>query len=195
LGHKPADAVVENRVEPNCTDKGSYDSVVYCSVCDEKLSREKMVIDELGHDYKANVILPTCTTAGYTENICSRCQDHYVDNEVEAIGHTPGDWIVDCEPDIGVEGNRHKECITCGEVVQTEVLEALPSETESEMPETDPGETETESVPPIEDTSAEPVETTPNQGGCSGSVFSPACLLILLTALMPFALQRKKENE
>ncbi len=47
-GHTPADAVVENRVEATYFEAGSYDSVVYCSVCGEELSREKVAIPATG---------------------------------------------------------------------------------------------------------------------------------------------------
>ena len=31
----------------------------------------------------------------------------------EAAGHTAGDWIVDKEPTVTIEGSRHKECTVC----------------------------------------------------------------------------------
>ena len=37
LGHTPSPAVVENNVAPDCVNDGSYDNVVYCSVCDEEM--------------------------------------------------------------------------------------------------------------------------------------------------------------
>ena len=36
LGHTAATAVVENNVDPTCTAKGSYDSVIYCEVCGKR---------------------------------------------------------------------------------------------------------------------------------------------------------------
>ncbi len=51
LGHKEADAVKEKEVAPTCTTAGSYDSVVYCSVCKEELSRTTVVVDKLSHTY------------------------------------------------------------------------------------------------------------------------------------------------
>lgn len=49
LGHTPASAVEENYVSPTCTENGSKDVVVYCSVCDEEISRETVTLDALGH--------------------------------------------------------------------------------------------------------------------------------------------------
>lgn len=46
-GHTPADAVEENRVESTYEQAGSYDSVVYCSVCGEEISRKTVEIPML----------------------------------------------------------------------------------------------------------------------------------------------------
>ena len=50
--HSAADPVVENNVDPTCEEDGSYDSVVYCSVCGIELSRETVTVDATGHDYQ-----------------------------------------------------------------------------------------------------------------------------------------------
>ena len=43
----PAKAVKENEVAATCTAEGSYDSVVYCTVCGEELSRTSEVVAKL----------------------------------------------------------------------------------------------------------------------------------------------------
>ena len=93
LGHTPATAVEENYVAPNCTEKGSIDIVVYCSVCDEEISRETEEIDANGHSYKTVITSPTCTEQGYTTYTCSVCGDTYVDDEVSALGHADGNVV------------------------------------------------------------------------------------------------------
>lgn len=47
-GHTEADAVIENNVEATATSNGSYDTVVYCSVCGEELSRETVNVPATG---------------------------------------------------------------------------------------------------------------------------------------------------
>ena len=47
LGHTPGDAVKENEVAATVKSEGSYDSVVYCTVCKEELSREKVTVEKL----------------------------------------------------------------------------------------------------------------------------------------------------
>ena len=52
LGHKLSAAVEENRVEATCVVDGSYDEVVYCSVCEEEFSRTHHTIPALGHKWE-----------------------------------------------------------------------------------------------------------------------------------------------
>ena len=47
LGHTEGQAVTENKVEPTYNSKGSYDTVVYCSVCGAELSRVTTTVDAL----------------------------------------------------------------------------------------------------------------------------------------------------
>ena len=87
LGHTPNSAVQENIVAPDCINNGSYDSVVYCAVCAEEISREEITIPALGHDYNSVITAPTCTEQGYTTYTCTRCGDSYIDDYVSELGH------------------------------------------------------------------------------------------------------------
>ncbi len=90
LGHTPADTVEENRVEATCTEKGHYDSVVYCSVCKAELSREEVEIPVIAHTEETVAAKdPTCTKTGLTEGKkCSVCGEILVEQtEVPALGH------------------------------------------------------------------------------------------------------------
>ena len=51
LGHTPGEAVRENEKAPTCTEDGSYDMAVYCTVCHKELSRETNAVPALGHDW------------------------------------------------------------------------------------------------------------------------------------------------
>ena len=51
LGHTPAAALEENRINAICTQNGSYDSVIRCSVCHTELSRENKIIPAKGHEF------------------------------------------------------------------------------------------------------------------------------------------------
>ena len=77
--HVPAEPVRENEAEPSCTEPGSYDEVVYCSICGEELSREPKVIDALGHlpgepVHENEVPATTDAEGSYDEVVyCTRC--------------------------------------------------------------------------------------------------------------------------
>ena len=51
LGHTEGEVVIENKVEPTCTEDGGYDEVVYCEVCGEEISRKHVVVEATGHDW------------------------------------------------------------------------------------------------------------------------------------------------
>ena len=62
LEHKPAQAVIENKVDATTTAKGSYDSVVYCQTCKKELSREKTVIPTKATTATKATVKATTTT-------------------------------------------------------------------------------------------------------------------------------------
>ena len=90
LGHTNAEAVKENEKAATCTVAGSYDSVVYCSVCDAEISRTTVPVEATGHtEVKDEAVAPTCTETGLTEGKhCSVCNTVLVaQTVVDALGH------------------------------------------------------------------------------------------------------------
>ena len=87
--HTEDDPVIENKVDATCTAGGSYDEVVYCTVCNAELSRTAKTIDALGHDLiRHNAQAATCTAIGWNAyDTCSRCT-YTTYNEIAATGHT-----------------------------------------------------------------------------------------------------------
>ena len=85
LGHTEAEAVRENEVAPTCTENGSYDLVVYCSVCNAEISRETITVDALGHDF--------------VNGECSRCEEtltsKFEDVPAGAFYFDPVEWAVE----------------------------------------------------------------------------------------------------
>lgn len=88
VNHTPAEAVRENEQDANCTEKGHYDSVVYCSECGDELSREPNIeIPVKGHSYGDWIaeIPATCGEPGVKgHKDCSVCNKHF-DNEGNEI--------------------------------------------------------------------------------------------------------------
>ena len=91
LGHTWGDWEVTK--EATETEDGSQHR--FCSACNEE---EIDVINRLDHvhSYQSVVTAPTCTTAGYTTYTCS-CDDSYVADEVEALGHKDENSDFKCE--------------------------------------------------------------------------------------------------
>ncbi len=95
-GHTNSDAVEEKVVDSTCSKEGSYDSVVYCSVCTEEVSRTPATIEKKAHTEVIDAAVePTCTEAGKTEGKhCSVCEEVIVAQEtVPAAGHTNSDPV------------------------------------------------------------------------------------------------------
>ena len=131
-GHTAGDAVIENEVEATCTEDGSYDSVVYCSVCGEELSRETVTVDALGHSYDEGTVTtePTCTEEGVMTYTCSVCEDTYTES-IEATGHTESDTVIENEVAATCTETGSYDsvvyCSVCGEEIsrETVTIEAL----------------------------------------------------------------------
>lgn len=105
-GHTPGDAAT-------CT------MPQLCTVCGAVLE------NALGHNYESEVTAPTCTEMGYTTYTCDGCGDSYKGDYTDAVGHEESDWIIDKEPTIYSEGSKHKECLNCGEVLASEIIEKI----------------------------------------------------------------------
>ena len=129
--HIPANAVKENVVAATCTEEGSYDLVVYCSFCGEKLSSEHVTVQATGHTpeeaVNKNVVAATCTEAGSHDEVvyCSVCGEelsrvHVVD---EALGHDWGEGVVTKEATCTEDGIKTYTCSHCDET-KTEAIPA-----------------------------------------------------------------------
>ncbi|MBR6902956.1 MAG: leucine-rich repeat protein [Clostridia bacterium] len=125
LGHSPGAPVKRNIIAATCTFGGTYDEVVYCTVCGVEISRTRKTTYSIGHDYTGIITKPTCAKGGFTTYICHRCGDSYISDFTPALGHTESDWITDKKAQIGVTGSKHKECTICGELIESATIPAI----------------------------------------------------------------------
>ena len=82
LPHDPADMVVENTVNPTCTEAGGYDEVIYCNACNEELSREPKTVEPLGHDYKIIYDWEDDNSSVTAIALCRRDSSHFITETV-----------------------------------------------------------------------------------------------------------------
>ena len=127
LGHTDGEVKIENNVAPDCENAGSYEEVIYCTVCGDERSRNHVTVDALGHNMITDAaVAPTCTATGLTEGShCSRCDHEVAQEVVDALGHN---MITDvavaptCTATGLTEGSH---CSRCDHKVAQEVVDAL----------------------------------------------------------------------
>ena len=95
---------------PTCT-AGEQQRI--CSICSAAESRMAEPNDT--HSYIPAVTPPTCTEQGYTTSTCTVCGDSYVGDEVDALGHSYGEWVELTAPVCDAEGKDRSTCTVCGE--------------------------------------------------------------------------------
>ncbi|MBQ1270026.1 MAG: S-layer homology domain-containing protein [Clostridia bacterium] len=128
------EAVVENEVPATCTEPGSYDEVVYCTVCGVELSRVTVPVEVLEHTegeaVVENEVPAKCEVpGGYDEVVyCTECGEELsrVHHEIPALEHEDaaddGDHICDnegCDEVVGehVDADNNGTCDDCGTVI------------------------------------------------------------------------------
>ena len=131
LGHTEGTAVVENNKAPTCTAEGSYDNVVYCTVCGEEISRTTVTVDKVAHTngaaVKENIVAPTCTEDGSHDEViyCTVCGEELtrVTKTDEKLGHSYDEGVITTPSTCTTDGEKTFTCATCGDTY-TEVVPA-----------------------------------------------------------------------
>ena len=127
-----ADYKTENRIAATCTTNGSYDSVKYCTICLEEISRTPTTVPATGHTEGSPVIEnrteSTCTRNGGYDTIvrCTSCNTvlSSAHTELPLVDHEWGDWIIDKNATESTTGSKHHDCDNC-DASETETIPVL----------------------------------------------------------------------
>ena len=128
--HVEGEAVSENEIAPTCTADGSYEKVVYCTLCDTELLRETVVVETSGHTVEINeAVAPDCVNTGLTAGeYCSVCGEILSEQEVvPETGHTEAEAVKENEVPATYEAAGSYDlvvyCSVCGEELSRESFE------------------------------------------------------------------------
>ena len=116
-GHVAGEKKIENATESTCENGGSYDEVIYCTVCGKELSRTTIKTEAKGHKWDSGKITkePTCTEEGVKTFECTVCGKTKTE-KVEALGHDwNNDFTVDKEATCEETGLKSIHCKRCDE--------------------------------------------------------------------------------
>ena len=116
-GHIAGEKKIENATEAVCEAGGSYDEVVYCTVCNKEISRKTIKTEAKGHKWDSGKITkePTCTEEGVKTFECTVCGKTKTE-KVEALGHDwNNDFTVDKEATCEETGVKSIHCKRCDE--------------------------------------------------------------------------------
>lgn len=99
-GHTPGAAVRENEIAAGCETKGSYDEVVYCTDCEEEISRNSKEIPATGHDWGEWIVTKeaTETEEGSKTHTCKNDPTHTETVPIPVIPHVHDLEVVEGKP-------------------------------------------------------------------------------------------------
>jgi hypothetical protein len=83
-GHSPSTPVEENVIPATCTEAGSQDLVIYCSICHAETSRKTEPLPPLGHQYNNPIFTWEDDGSGCTATqVCTNNPAHVKSSSVE----------------------------------------------------------------------------------------------------------------
>lgn len=138
-GHVNGAVVKDNEIPSTCTQKGSYDEVVYCTECGEELSRTPHETTMLNHTPGETVIenevAATCKSEGSYDEVvyCTVCGAE-ISREIKTIEKLPHTEQTYTTPSTCAEnGFTITICTRCGETLSKEILPRLDHNWTSEV--------------------------------------------------------------
>lgn len=145
----------------------------------------------------------TCKEKGLTEGSkCDVCGEILVpQTEIDKLPHTPSDWIIDEQPTTTKEGKKHKECLKCKDMLETQSIPKLAEPEPEPTPTPDPEPTPNPDPTPNPKPEQEPTPTpnpepsTPENDNGNNSILLLLAIFvapIIIVAIVTIFSRRKK---
>ena len=118
LSHTRDNAVKENEILPTCQREGSYEAVVYCTVCHEKIDSETVTIEKTAHKpSRLTTTAEYCNGVAVSNVYCGDCGEY-----VTSYGHKykESSALPTCTQD----GYKSLTCVVCGDS-ETQIIDAF----------------------------------------------------------------------
>lgn len=84
--------------------------------------------EDMGHEHSweewKTTKEATCETGGQQQRKCKTCGKEET-RSTDALGHDWGEWIIDVQPEVGKEGEKHRVCRRNSDHIQKETIPAL----------------------------------------------------------------------
>ena len=106
---------------------GVYQATLTVTADNTKTATTELQFAVNEHDYVAVVTPPSCTEKGYMTYTCRNCGHSYKGNEVDATGHTWGEWKVIKEATTTETGKKERVCERC-DYKETAVISMISNE-------------------------------------------------------------------
>ncbi len=188
-------------VAPSCT-AGGYTTYT-CSACGHSYVGDETAPAHV-EDKREDGVEATCTQPGCLAYWhCSLC-DGYFTESGEAVSldaltiptkdHTAGEWVVEVEPQIGVEGLQRRYCQDCGAQMDQEQIPALESTPATTPAATEPTAPATTAAPtvPVQTTAPNGVQEPQPQNNSTIIIVAVVAVLVLGGIVAVVIIKKKK---
>ena len=122
--------VTDDAVEATCAKTGLTEGK-HCSACNKVIVAQTVVPTNDNHTPVTDAAIPaSCKDTDLTEGShCSACNKVLVAQTIspKTDDHLSSDWIIDVEATCKAEGEKHKECTVCKQVLESVKIEKFPT--------------------------------------------------------------------
>ena len=105
-------------VDVTCTVDGTVTHTCKCG----SASYSEIITLAYGHNYESSYLNPSCTKIGGLYHTCSSCNDVYVTNEENALGHDMSEFVKISDSTCTVNGVLKSDCSRCDHYVTKNIV-------------------------------------------------------------------------